>query len=246
VGGLSFSPSPERPSGMTMTQQIQAMTDNLKGGGSVTVKDLENMAAQLMGEQEGQEGGGEMEEGEERSQRKRGMGGYADGFRVTNPDELCVDSWVHYAPDATMLQLEPQSDMVYDAVASSYEGVWTAAKTYARQEADPEDETITPQNEDTPTLRALCPGLWKQPELAWEAIRNLIRNGAIQQKKSTRGLLLFIPQKLGAGGRGKAPVMRLATKQDRSTINSRVRHEQEERGRTDTGGVNKIRKPNGS
>jgi hypothetical protein len=229
-----------------MTQQIQAMKDNLKGGGTVTVKDLENMAAQLTEEQEGQEGGEEMEEGEERSQRKRGIGDYDDGFRVTDPDFLCVDSWVHYAPNASMLQLEPKSDMVYDAVASSYEGVWTASKTYAKREADPEDETITPQNEDTPTLRALCPGLWEQPDLAWEAIRNLIRNGAIQQKKSTRGLLLFIPQKLTAGGRGKAPVMRLATKQDRSTINSRVRHEQEERGRTDTGGVNKTRKPNGS
>ena len=167
-----------------------------------------------------------MDEGEGRMPAGGGVDNFAEGFRVTNPDLLCVDSWVHYAPDATMTQLEPKSDMVYDAVASALDGVWTVAKTYARQAADPEDETITPPQADTPTLRALCPGLWRQPDIAWEAIRNLIRNGAIQQKKGTRGLMLFIPQKLEAGGRGKAATAK--------------------RGGSNAGGVNKIQKRNGS
>ena len=148
--------------------------------------------------------------------------GLPEGLRANQPDLLVISTWVHFDPYATVSRLEEVGDDVFRGVEDHVDGVWVVAKTYANQEVHPLITSLTPPD-GVPALRDLYPNLWKSPNTAWEAIRNLIRNGAIQQKKATRGLILFLPGNKKPAGRGKGA-----------------------KGATGAGGVNKIRSGHGS
>jgi hypothetical protein len=165
---------------------------------------------------------GEEEEGEEGGQEEEEVEGMPDGLRINQPDLITINTRVHFDPNATVAQLEEVGDDVYRGVEDNVDGVWVMAKTYANQEVNPMTASVTPP-EGITALRDLYPNMWQRPDTAWEAIRNLIRNGAIQQKKATRGLILFLPGNKKQAGRGKGT-----------------------KGGKGAGGVNKIHSDHGS
>jgi hypothetical protein len=187
------------------TNRGESAEEGSSDEGGSSQKTSENGEEAKGGEEEGQ--------GEETGERR------TDGLLVNQPDLINIVKGVHFDKGATAERLEEMEDDVYGEVEESPDGVWIQARSYAEQEAlDMTDPVDAPDG--VIVLRDVYPTMWRRPNATWEAIRNLIKHGVVQQERTTRGLMLVLPRSKRKGKEG--------------------------RGVTDTGGVEKIRKPNGS